>query len=297
MNTVRERGYAKVNLYLDVLQKNGEYHDIDSVVCSIDLFDEVTVTKRKDDKIVLRSFSSLYGLTKEEKFNNAYRAAELFKQTFNTDGVNVTVRKNIPVGGGLGGSGADVAATLRAMKKLFYIDCDLNPLADSLGSDARFLLRGGFARLRGRGIDVTPLYINPKLHFLIATPKKEIAAKDCYNEFDKLPSPPLKQAEKLIENLTKGIIKKEDFYNALYAPACRLNAEVERVYGLIAGLSPSAVFMTGSGSSVVSVFETRELCEWAKDKLKRENLSLFVTESLTEKETESPYALKNPFIL
>lgn len=298
MGTVREKCYAKVNLYLDVLSKNGEFHDIDSVVCSVNLFDEVTVSSRKDDKIVLRAPMSLYRLPTEEKFNNAYRAAELFQKTFNTNGVNITVKKNIPTGGGLGGSSADIAATLKAMKKLFLVDCDLKPLADELGSDAGFMLYGGFARMEGRGTKITPIDTNLKLHFLIATPKVEISARDCYNEFDNCPS--LKKeggAEKIIENLKHGRVEKTDFYNALFYPACRLDDEIERVYGLIAGLSPSAVFMTGSGSSLVSIFETKELCEWAKDKLKNEKLNLQVAESLSKEEIENPFTVKNPFVL
>lgn len=300
MNTVREKGYAKVNLFLDVFEKNGEFHDIDSVVCSVNIYDEVIVTDRKDDKIVVRTPYSLYGTKKEENLSNAYLSAKLFKETFSTPGVTVTVKRNIPTGGGLGGSSADISATLNAMKKLFSVSSDLTELSAKLGSDAPYMLTGGFARLAGRGTKVTPLDClnDVKLHLLIATPYFGVGAKECYDEFDVSPSLPKdKGADKLIENLSEGIIKKEDFYNALYAPAVRINDEISRVYGLIDGLSPLATFMTGSGSSVCALFETEELCLWAKDKLKREKLNVAVTESLTAKEIDKPPFLKNPFVL
>ena len=89
---------------------------------------------------------------------NVY-TAETFKDAFNTNGVDVTVTRNIPTGSGMGGSSADIVGVLKAMQKLFKIDCDLKPIADSLGSDTGYLLTGGFARLYGRGEIVEPLVI------------------------------------------------------------------------------------------------------------------------------------------
>lgn len=297
MNSVREKGYAKVNLFLDVLQKNGEFHDIDTVVATVSLYDSVTISKRRDDKIVLRTGGGLYRVPDREENDNAFKAASLFQKTFNTKGVDITVTKKIPVGGGLGGSSADIAATLKGMKKLFGIDCDLKPLADSLGSDASFMMEGGFARLTGRGVDAE--YFNAdnlKLYLLIATPKFSVSAKNCYAEYDNEPSEKsTTDGGKVVENLINGAVLKSDFYNALYPAAVRINPEIERVYGLIAALSPVATVMSGSGSSIFGVFESKELCDWAKDKLKRENLILNVVETLSKKELEKTSFFRNPF--
>lgn len=299
MNTVKEKGYAKVNFCLDVLQKTEGFHDIDTVVSTISLYDSVTLTKRKDDKIVLRSGGGLYRVPEKEENDNAYKAAMLFQKEFNTKGVDITVTKRIPIGGGLGGSSADISATLKGMKKLFNIDCDLKPLADVLGSDAGFLLDGGLSRLTGRGEKVEKLHLdNFKLHLLIATPRFGISAKNCYEEFDKNPERRgFLAGDNLIKNLSSGVVCKDDFYNALYSSAKAVNSEIDAVYGLIARLSPKAVAMSGSGSSVFGVFDSRELCEWAKDKLKREKLILNVVETLSEKEISRPYGLCNPFSL
>lgn len=297
MNSVREKGYAKVNLFLDVLQKRGEFHDIDTVVATVSLYDSVTISKRRDDKIVLRTGGSLYRVPDRVENDNAFKAASLFQKTFNTKGVDITVTKKIPVGGGLGGSSADIAATLKGMKKLFDIDCDLKPLADSLGSDASFMLEGGFARLTGRGVDAEYFDADGlKLHLLIATPKFSVSAKNCYLEYD---NDPLQKSatdgNEVTKNLLNGVVLKSDFYNALYPAAVRINPEIERVYGLIAALSPLATVMSGSGSSVFGVFDGKELCDWAKDKLKGENLILNVVETLSKKELEKTSFFRNPF--
>lgn len=297
MNTVREKGYAKVNLFLDVLGKPEGFHDIDTVVATVNLFDTVSVTKRKDDKIVLRTTGGPYTLPKEEN-NNAYKAAKLFQSTFKTGGVDISVTKRIPVGGGLGGSSADISATLNAMKKLFGVEEDVKPLADSLGSDSGYMLTGGFARLTGRGEKVEFLdFGDLKLHLIIAVPSVGVSAKEAYEEYDKAPLPVRSGADEIIKNLSLGKVYKGDFYNALYDASAKLNPQISAVFGLIASLSPEAVVMSGSGSACIGIFSSKELCEWAKDKLKNSKLKLFVTETLTRKEISKPSLFKNPFTL
>lgn len=297
MNTVKEKGYAKVNLFLDVLSKTEEFHEIDTVVASVNLFDTVTVSKRKDDKIILRTNDSYYSLPKEN--NNAVKAAKLFQTTFNTKGVDIFLNKKIPVGGGLGGSSADISATLKAMKKLFDIKEDVKPLADLLGSDSGYMLSGGFARLKGRGEKVELLdFGNLKLHLLIAVPNEGVSAKDAYLTYDLSPLKKIENgAEKIVESLSLKRVLKDDFYNALYQSSCKINPQIMDVYRLIASLSPNAVVMSGSGSAVFGVFETKELCEWAKNKLKHEKLKLYVTETVTREEMSKPSVFKNPFVL
>ncbi len=298
MNTVKEKGYAKVNLFLDVLGKTEGFHDIDTVVATVNLFDTVSVTKRKDDKIVLRTTGGPYTLPKEEN-NNAYKAAKLFQDAYNTGGVDISVTKRIPVGGGLGGSSADISATLNAMKKLFGIEEDVKPLADSLGSDSGYMLKGGFARLTGRGEKVEFLdFGDLKLHLIIAVPSVGVSAKEAYEEYDKNPLPiRAGGGEEIIKNLSSGKVVKGDFYNALYDASAKLNPKISGAFGLIASLSPEAVVMSGSGSACIGIFSSKELCEWAKDKLKTSKLKLFVTETLTRAEISKPPLLKNPFTL
>ena len=72
------------------------------------------------------------------------------------------------MGAGLGGSSADAAGVLNAMAKLYGIDdkAALGELADALGSDTRYMLDGGFCRMRGRGEKLTFLPADKKtMHF------------------------------------------------------------------------------------------------------------------------------------
>lgn len=286
MFTVTEKGYAKVNLFLTVTGRGGGYHTIDSVVSTIGLYDTVRVRARRDDKITVR-MSGVHGaaeISGEE--NNAYKAAKLFCDRFKVGGVDINVVKRIPIGGGLGGSSADIAATLKAMAKLFKVDGDITPLADALGSDSGYLLSGGLARLTGRGDKVQLLNEdNFRLNLLVVTPDFGITAGEAYSEYDRQSvNKKAKSADDFLAELYDGNIKKDSFYNALYPSAATLNPKITAVNGLIAALSPISHTMTGSGSSFVAAYSHEELCMWARDKLKNKNLTLFVTETLTRKD-------------
>ncbi|MFQ7077003.1 MAG: hypothetical protein ACLRSW_03215 [Christensenellaceae bacterium] len=135
---------------LDVTGRAGGYHLLDSFVASVDLFDLVCVGKRKD-KLVSVTMHGMDGEGIPPERNNALKAGEAFVGRFSTAGADVTVYKNIPMGAGLGGSSADAAGVLNAMAKLYGIDdkAALGELADALGSDTRYMLDGGFCRMRG----------------------------------------------------------------------------------------------------------------------------------------------------
>ena len=82
--------------------------------------------------------------------------------------------------------------------------------------------------------------------------------------------------------------------NDLYEPARALNKDVEAAFSEAVSFSPLGAVMTGSGSCVLALFETRELCEWAKSRY-RGKFSTIVTKTVdnTKKET----AWRNPFAL
>ena len=136
MDIVKILAYAKLNLTLDVTGKTGEYHDLDSVAVTINLFDKIIAKKRKDKlvNVTMRGMGS-EKLVPEE--NNAVRAGEAFVKAFSTLGADITIYKEIPMGAGLGGSSADAAGVLNALAKMYAVKDEkkLKELADGLGSD------------------------------------------------------------------------------------------------------------------------------------------------------------------
>jgi 4-diphosphocytidyl-2-C-methyl-D-erythritol kinase len=207
--------------------------------------------------------------------NNALRAAELFTEKFGTNGADIVVYKNIPMGAGLGGSSADAAGTLRALAMLYGVKEDsLNELADSLGSDVRYMLRGGFCRMRGRGEIVEPVHGAMPLHFLLICPQTPVSTSGCYKEYDsclssgKIAHIDESATQNCIDAFCANDINGVGRYlmNDLYAPATRLNDDVKIALEEAKSFSPLGCSMSGSGSCVFALFETKELCDWAKSR-------------------------------
>ena len=177
MNTVKIKAYAKINLTLDVTGVSEGYHLLDSFVASISLYDLLVVRKRKDKLVSV----TMHGMDSEgipPESNNAFRAGEAFVRRFSTTGADITVYKNIPMGAGLGGSSADAAGVLSALAALYGADEEaLGELADALGSDTRYMLRGGYARMRGRGNLISPVSgEGKKLYFLLICPQTSVSS-------------------------------------------------------------------------------------------------------------------------
>jgi 4-diphosphocytidyl-2-C-methyl-D-erythritol kinase len=298
MKTVKVKSYAKVNLTLEIVGQTDEYHALDSLVASVDLFDVILLRARKD-KLSSITMKGLGSESIPPEQNNALKAAEAFSQTFGVNGADITVYKNIPMGAGLGGSSADASGVLNGMAKLYGVDdkMSIERLADTLGSDTRYMLNGGFARMQGKGGTITPLQADATLHFLAICPKDGCSSGACYKEYDKLAIEKKGGifTQNAIDCLQSGDISGVGrcLTNDLFAPATRLCESVQTAYEQARSFSPLGAVMTGSGSCVLAMFETRELCEWAQSRYRGKFRTLVL-------KTCVPKSIKkwrNPFIL
>lgn len=280
MNSVQVKAYAKINLTLDILGVNNGFHDIDSVVATINLFDQINVKKRKDDIINIQ----MHGLGSEfipYESNNAVRAAKLFQKEFATCGVDITIYKNIPMGAGLGGSSADVAGVLNAMSAIFEMDDvnKVNAIANAIGSDCAYMLYGGFARLTGRG-EVVEFIDSPvrKLDVVLLLPECGVSTAQCYKTYDELNVKPHPDSVGAMHALMKGdvVALGKKMGNALYPAACKLNGAISEAYAQLAEFDPLGVCMTGSGSAVVAIFENDQFTQYVKNRYKGD-CDVFIT--------------------
>ena len=307
MNSCKEKARAKINLTLDITGTANGYHELDSLVTSLDLYDLVCVTKRKDGAI--RLFSKGEGSEAiPESENNAYKAAVLFREEFSCGGAEIKIFKNIPMGAGLGGSSADAAGVLRAMKRLFLSGDDkkdeervLN-IADKTGSDTRAMYLGGFCRMRGRGTraeriyaggfcegDENAAYAGKRAYFLLICPEEGVSSGDCFRLYDKRQMTYPAATERAIACFKAGdsgglgaAIK-----NDLTEAACELAPCVKRAIEEAASFSPLGYGMTGSGSAAFALFDSREMLDWAKSRYKGRFRTIAV---------ESEYPLKKPWL-
>ncbi|MBQ9714533.1 MAG: 4-(cytidine 5'-diphospho)-2-C-methyl-D-erythritol kinase [Clostridia bacterium] len=274
MNSVKIKSYAKINLTLEIQGVENGFHLLDSVVANVDLYDTIYLKKKKGQ----HSNVVMHGMDSETippERNNALKAAEAFSAAFGTDGAEITVWKDIPIGAGLGGSSADIVGVLNGMARLYGIEDreKLKSLADSLGSDTGYMLNGGFARIQGRGEKVCSMPLQNRLYFLLICPKSSVSAGACYQKYDELPHTlewRESQTEACLQALTKNDLNGVGaaLTNDLYVSALHLNEDVQAAYEQARSFSPMGVTMSGSGSAVLALFETKELCQWAKSRYK-----------------------------
>ena len=261
---------AKINLTLDIVGITGGYHDIYSLVCPVRVYDEIKVAKRKDGNITLKEKGLLSGCEKEN--NNAYKAAVEFIKKYKTFGADVTVKKRIPVGGGLGGSSADIAGTLIALKKLYGVKDDVTPLANALGSDSGYMVKGGAAVISGRGDKVESAGKIPTLFLILLTDEKQCRSADSYKAFDELgrmhDGATLKAVNALKENdLTRFFaLLKNDLTDASATILSDIKINIEK----IKAAGADSALMTGSGSCVYGVFKDKRARDAAYKALKKE---------------------------
>ncbi len=189
MKTIKIQCPAKINLDLRVYPRDKKtgYHDIKSIMQTINLYDYITLELEEGDEIILSGTSDEIPYNKE---NLCYKAAELFFKKINKSyKLKIYIEKNIPVCAGLAGGSTDAAGVLYGLNKLLNSplkDSEMDELALKLGSDLNFCLRGGTKLCKGRGEKIIDMpFFNFKLS-LIKPKNLKISAKEAYEAFDKL---------------------------------------------------------------------------------------------------------------
>ncbi len=175
------RAYAKLNLYLEVLNRRPDnYHSIESIFHTISLCDFITLTPHKSDILFECNWKEL---PVDEK-NLAVRAALRLREALGiTKGARIRLEKNIPLGAGLGGGSSDAAAVLKGLLKLWKAELSqkkLRALAAGLGADVPFFLSGGTALVQGIGEKVRSLQGVKPACFLLIYPRVAVPTAKVY---------------------------------------------------------------------------------------------------------------------
>ena len=255
MNKTKVKIPAKINLTLDVVGKDQNFHNLNSLVASINLYDAITLRKNKSKKITLIEKGIKAGCEKDE--NNAVKTAKLVLEKYADFGLDIAIKKCIPVGAGLGGSSADVAGVLVGCDMFLDGTLDLYNLAKSLGSDVNYMLLGGFAVISGKGDEVKSINTDQTLYLIIITEDKCITSKECFKKFDELnvkDTPVTEKAVKLLSTDVSEFLKT--LKNDLYLPATYVMPKIKENYNLLKSFGPAV--MTGSGTAVLGVYEDRK---------------------------------------
>src|SRR5690554_1393578 len=180
INKAKTKVYAKINLCLTIKGKQNKMHLIDTIVTNINVFDEIIVKKRTDEKI----FVTYDNLSEQIENDTAKKAALLLQKKYSLKGVDINIKKNIPFSAGLGGSSADAAGVAKCMQKLFSIKLDKQVLLQ-MGSDTPYMFNGGDARITGLGENIESLTLPPLKYAVLICPGG-VNTKKAYELYDKI---------------------------------------------------------------------------------------------------------------
>ena len=172
---------AKLNLFLKIKDKRTDgYHNLQSVFQLISLYDEISIRVRDDDKINFKNSNPL--IPKEKDI--AYKACILLLDKMSI-GVDVDIKKNIPIGSGLGGGSSDAATILMAINRLCRLGLskkNLMQLGLELGADVPFFIFGENAWAEGIGDQLYPISI-PDFDYVVAVPNISIPTSSIFASF------------------------------------------------------------------------------------------------------------------
>jgi 4-diphosphocytidyl-2-C-methyl-D-erythritol kinase len=265
--------YAKVNLTLEVTGRRPDgWHDITSVICTVDWHDLVGLRLRAGDGQPTVRLSGRFAEGVPTGAGNlAARAAALLLDAAGATGrsFDIWLSKQVPAAAGLGGGSADAAAVLRAGAALLGLHdgAVLHDLAARLGSDVPAVLAGGALRASGRG-EVLQRLPAPGLHLAVAVAGASVTAA-AYAALQEDERRPTGRTDQLAAALHDHNVPPDLLGSALEAAACRAAPGLSDALARLRATTPGVPWhLTGSGGAAfalaASSAEAQELAERAE---------------------------------
>lgn len=246
--------FAKINLILRILRRREDgYHEIDSIVQTIDLADLLTVEPARGVQVE----NDLTDIDGEDLAALAARA--VLRRKPGAEGVRITVKKGIPAGAGLGGGSSDAAAVIRAVDRLFpprLSPEELLSVAAEVGSDVPLFLYGGRLRMRGRGEVITRIDAAAEESFLLLVPPLRSDTGRVYRRWRPGVGGRASDAGLGANDLLSPAL-------SIYPELVAYHRAVDRLDSLYAGMS-------GSGASFYAAFADPDSARGAAGRLRRE---------------------------
>lgn len=274
---VTEYAFAKLNLTLDVLAKREDgYHDMLMLMQTVSVQDSILI--RRSGKPGIRASCNFYYVPSDSR-NLAVRAAEVYLASLGEpegqQGIELQIKKEIPVGAGMAGGSADAAAVLRGMNRLFGRPKgrkELETLAAEIGSDVAFCVSGGTALARGRGEILEDLPPMPACSIAICKPGFSISTPELFRKLDQKNVRQHPDTEGMLDalqrqNLREMGLRMYNVFEDLDDRRLRCVTEIKSVFQDHGALG---AMMTGTGSAVFGVFADREAAEKSAEELRRE---------------------------
>lgn len=177
------KSHAKINLFLRVVERRPDgYHNIQSIFQLINLYDEISITKRKDNLIKIKC--NIKEIEKNNLINTLIDHFLDYTQLQNI-GLDIILKKNIPIGAGLGGGSSNAATCLMVLNQIYKTKLSANQMkriAKQTGCDVPFFLHQKNAWVEGTGDIITPIFVKPMWYVMIFG-KHDISTSDIFSRY------------------------------------------------------------------------------------------------------------------
>lgn len=298
MKQITRRAYAKINLGLDVLGRRANgYHDVRMVMQTVGIYDELSMSIRDDAGIRITATMS-DGQTEKlpcDEHNLIYRAAALVMKEYHLEkGVEINLKKTIPIAAGMAGGSTDAAATILLMNSLYGLGMSMDRMCSLgilIGADVPYCIKGGTVLAEGIGEILTPLPPAPQCKLLVVKPAVSVSTAHVYTELDNKKGLVHPDLAGLIE-----CIRMQD----VAGMAQRLGNVLELVtaaeYSAIAQLKEKMLssgalgaLMSGSGPTVFGIYENEEQLQAAYEEIRAMECvsQIFMTNFVADIEAEN----------
>lgn len=290
---VRVRVAAKINLALrSGPRRNDGYHSLATVFQAVSLYDEVEARWAEPDVFTVTVIGEQADQVPTDDSNLAIRAARLLRDLVATEpvGVNLVIRKSIPVTGGMAGGSADAAGALLACAVLWDLDVspeEMREFGARLGADVPFALTGGTALGTDRGDQITPVLSRGSYHWVLAFSEEGLSTPAVFATFDELAAdaaehcapdelsvpPELLSALVGADPVALGAVLVNDLQPAalamrpVLARLLEAGTELGAVGAIVSGSGPTVAFLAANEADAVDLsvhLSTLGLCRAVK---------------------------------
>ncbi|MBE9567545.1 MAG: 4-(cytidine 5'-diphospho)-2-C-methyl-D-erythritol kinase [Proteobacteria bacterium] len=264
---------AKINLMLHITGRREDgYHELQTVFQFIDFSDQLSFEPRDDEKIIRhRQNGSISAFEVPQQQDIIVQAAQLLRRTYLANrqgkagngqrfGVDIYLKKNIPMGAGLGGGSSDAASTLIALNQLWNMKFSVEALAEiglKLGADVPVFIHGFAAFAEGVGEKLSPISLAENW-YLVLIPPVHVSTKEVFE------NPDLTRdcsAIKLCD------LSRHEWRNVCTPVVSESYPMVSQAIEIIGEYSKAC--MSGTGASVFSSFQTKSQAEQVLQKIRK----------------------------
>jgi 4-diphosphocytidyl-2-C-methyl-D-erythritol kinase len=270
---------AKINMILRILDRRPDgFHNLWSIMQTVALEDEVQIRLRVGRQDIRLRCDAMQ-LTADHS-NLVYRAAaEVLARAQQSIGLNIELRKRIPMGAGLGGGSSDAAATIIGLNRLLQLEWSPTQMADVgqlIGSDVPFFLFAPSAFVAGRGETVRPVVVEGVRWVVLVNPGFGVNTKWAYQELaaTRTAVTPLSLVQRELDRQSRvswaQLIAAAE--NDFEAPVFDAYGKLREIKRSLQAHGAEIALLSGSGATVFGVFEDEARAKLAHAQFARENL-------------------------